>query len=801
MKILSLFLLCIFALSMTNSQDPSSYLQQVSDDLVHSQNFFGDKSILTQDRIKNVPIANTLFKGLQYKMKSEIHFPNSITKTTNVLTIIGSHPDEVSDPDLIQNAPQKNGDFAAGPLVAKEDLTRSLAEESISLTDNTDELEFSASSEEGSTLNDSDGTNVILKTQGISSSENYAAETDGSSSDSGALWIEKNADSTVYDFEQNITYTIKYGNKGADAIDVSITDILPNIELNGTDPAATSQIGNNLTWQIGTLKSGQSGLITIWGWIPAPQNMDYGETSSVYGIGFVNLRKSLSTFEENNSIKNIAQIKDRTRSISASVSVKLYPGGIIKNAQHGSGYYKGVHISSLNKNKKSLNLNEEIFAEHKLVAVDLPKNRTLTYNSKWSDRTSAKIPEEEEENHENYQYMDKINKESKFSLAKSESVFSSQGNFSGGIAEMGYTKDRLNGAKSSNYISETYQGNFTTEQSLDSYGETPAYSKYAKGTGFVSSDKKMASNLRSYEHGSGSYESAEVLRANTIHKNSSLIYLPTEQSIGMQKTNHTDKWYEGMVTINPDTGSEISNRISSAESIQKEALMSKSFLSMTGSFIGQDLLEIGHQKSRYSKIEYEQVFSGDFRMDTTIGISESMKYLYPHINITKRVFSRNDHTIIYRINVTNDGNKTLEPVIVVDLLPEGATFLGSTLKPVVQGRLVSWSLLALPAGEKQTIDLKAWLEDVSPSTINKVKAIATYQNRTLTASSESSPYKIYETLEEKEEKENETTQISSNGEWKPPSCMAIGTNQSICDCEKDIDDYYNSLDDCQSDCP
>jgi len=44
-------------------------------------------------------------------------------------------------------------------------------------------------------------------------------------------------------------------------------------------------------------------------------------------------------------------------------------------------------------------------------------------------------------------------------------------------------------------------------------------------------------------------------------------------------------------------------------------------------------------------------------------------------------------------------------------MPERAIFIGSTLKPELQDRIVSWSLLALPIGDVQTIDLKAWLED------------------------------------------------------------------------------------------
>jgi uncharacterized repeat protein (TIGR01451 family) len=215
---------------------------------------------------------------------------------------------------------------------------------------------------------------------------------------------------------------------------------------------------------------------------------------------------------------------------------------------------------------------------------------------------------------------------------------------------------------------------------------------------------------------------------------------------------------------------------------------------MTDRFNGTDYLRI-KQQNESTKIGIEQVFIGDYRMDTTISFSQSMKYITPHINITKRVLSRDGNTVIYRINVTNDGNKTLEAVIIVDLLPERAIFISSTLKPELQDRIVSWSLLALPIGDVQTIDLKAWLEHVSPAAINRVKAFATYQNQTLTAEAASDPYKTILTEEEK----NETEVGYTTGDWKVPSCISL--NLSVCDCEKEIDEYYDNLDQCRYDCP
>ena len=182
---------------------------------------------------------------------------------------------------------------------------------------------------------------------------------------------------------------------------------------------------------------------------------------------------------------------------------------------------------------------------------------------------------------------------------------------------------------------------------------------------------------------------------------------------------------------------------------------------------------------------------GDYHMDTAISFGQALKYAYPHINLTKRVLSRDGNTFVYRIWVNNDGNKTIGPVAVVDLLPEGASFISSTLKPSVQGRIVSWTLQVLPVGQTQTIDLKAWLADISPNVINRVQAAARYENRTIISKAASSPY---DTIEKSKEITNESIELeeaTSTGEWRPPACFLL--NSTMISCEKEIDAYYNNL--------
>ena len=389
--------------------------------------------------------------------------------------------------------------------------------------------------------------------------------------------------------------------------------------------------------------------------------------------------------------------------------------------------------------------------------------------------------------------MNTLNKASSFQVYPSETVYSSRSNFSGGKAEIRYVLHDPNSKRNAMEISEIYHGNFTTDQSLASYGSSASYTKYANGTGYVSSDKRIGCDQRSEEHGSGSYESEEIISGSTFHKSSNMTYEPNNQSAGDVKINYNGKFGDLMYTRDPGQGSEILERISSADNVQKETLMGPSFLGTTGRFNGTEYLRARLLNTSSvvngtgATAEVERSLIGDYRLDTTVAISTLPRYIYPHLDITKRVVSNDGTYIVYMINVSNDGNKTLAPVEVVDVLPEGTSFYSTTLRPTVQGRIVSWSLLALTVGARETIGLTVRLGFVSQDPINRVQAIAQYQNRTLLAEAFASEDVI---LAGPSYSYNVSTNFSS-GDWVPPSSFDLGLN--LTDCENDIDEYYSSL--------
>lgn len=520
-----------------------------------------------------------------------------------------------------------------------------------------------------------------------------------------------------------------------------------------------------------------------------------------------------------NTLTNIATISARdasnsySNSSSVTVAISTASNATLKSQEHGSGYYKETLNSSLDNPGAKTEIIKDLSVRHGPVELDLPGQNALHLNSLWYDRSEAATDDGEKVNSvsSEYSYMNSMDKETSFKTAGSEVSYKSSGNFSGGIAQIGYfrqdTGGKVPGKKiGSTYISESYHGDFKIDQSLDTFGDSPTYKKESSGTGFVSSQKVLEGNLRSGEEGTGSYQAAESIQSGTVLKNISLAYEPSEQSAGSSNITYANKWGEVMYTRDTGKGTEIMNRFSSADYIRKEAVMSPSYLSLTGRFEGTNYLKAKAiadvNNSSKEVFHIEQLLEGSFTLDTTIALGGASRYAYPHINLTKRVLTRSDYTVTYRIWVNNDGNATLSPVAVVDLLPSGASYVSSTLKPSVSGRIVTWTLQTLPQGETTVIDLKVILADVSPSSINRVQAAARFLDKTIISADSASPYDTIESGKQRSENDTELRLLEETvyGDWVPPTCFSLNSSIS-CTCERDIDAYYNNLTDTCAEIP
>jgi uncharacterized repeat protein (TIGR01451 family) len=183
---------------------------------------------------------------------------------------------------------------------------------------------------------------------------------------------------------------------------------------------------------------------------------------------------------------------------------------------------------------------------------------------------------------------------------------------------------------------------------------------------------------------------------------------------------------------------------------------------------------------------------GQYQMDVALGVHDIPRFLGPHLSVSKRACWGDEKTIRFRINVTNNGNRTLAPVEVIDMLPEGLSLQNSTLRPKVDGRNLSWSWLSLPVGRTYTIELYArWDGQHGPST-NRVLARGQHEGCWIEASASCSTGKFRRLPKGDRTREKKAGDFSG-GDWRPSSCLQMGTNLSTC-FEMYYEDSYRDAD-------
>lgn len=628
-----------------------------------------------------------------------------------------------------------------------------------------------------------------------------------------SLWIKKEANKTAYFRGENITYTIQYGNSETDkkADNVIINDTLPDVEFIGASPSPNildEKNPKNLTWTVGTLQPRESGTIILTVHIPKKPNMAYIETSSVKGDGFVHVRKKFSTEEPVPTLTNIIEIRGYYETAlshaksSSTINILGAAGTRIATMEHGSGHYEEDESSRFRSENKSISLQKDIFAEHERTTFKLPGKRNINFDSLWSDRTSAANHIRGEEVSENYMYLDSLQKNSSFKVDMNQTVYKSDANFDSGMAQIGYKKKALNSAQTHQEIDEDYHGSFKVLQSVDSYGENVKYDKSATGKGFVSADRLMKLQS-SFEHGSGYYSAQESIQSSSIKKNIKTLYSPVNLTVGSASFPSRNLWQEGMWTVDPEKGLIISEEISSATSIKKEAEMETSSLTFMGSFNGtMENTIVQGGGPWYERSRLEQRLVGNYSIDTAVSLHDVPKHRYLHVHIEKKAIMVDENTVLFLINVTNDGNRRLTKLNVSDRLTPGLSFIDSSLRPIVNGQYVNWTLSSLDVGRTMTIKLRAGIKSDRRIYVNYVSVSAGFNDTRLEAKNYTRFEAYYDPLPGSLNVPPYLVNATGNfnatpikaewGSWKPAPCFNMSNPESM-DCFQMIDEYYSEL--------
>lgn len=621
-----------------------------------------------------------------------------------------------------------------------------------------------------------------------------------------SLYVRKKADKDVCRGGDIVNYTILYGNQlSSPAKDAEIVDRLPDVEFLSASPKPDYIKDSLLAWRIGTISPHKSGSINLSVKVRRLPEISYVESVDISGQGRMSARQRLSTAKKVSTLTNYVNITayyqngEARDSSYSNTRLSDALGVDLAATMHGSGCYEEERLINFSEKSISIDRHVNVSSNHADFGPAL--------SSSWADRISAKNNLREESLAKSHLYTDGMQKDDFLLLDQNQTVFSSIGDYGGGIARFDYIKRSASGNDPFMEVAEDYRGGFKSEVHLDSYGRRVFYDRNAAGKGFVSADMRLSGERvkqRSYEHGSGSYRIDDLITSgSTIYKdvlvNSSIGYA-ANQSYGSFSAIYGSMWAEGMFTEDMEYGSSIGTYIRQGDYIFKEALMDSASLSMTSRFSGRLSIESAAGKERARKWKLDEAFIGRYCLDLMLGIGRMPEYFYPHLNMTKRVVRLDGDRVLFRINVTNDGNKNIAPLVVTDDLPFGLTYVDSSMRPKINGQSVVWQILSLPMGETVTIDLQAGWNAARPAVINEANALGYYSNRTITAEAACAfPGGYFSPKIESGMQALANASGFQSGQWRPPSWVDASANLSGCSLDEDCSSQKGSPFECSCD--
>ncbi len=622
--------------------------------------------------------------------------------------------------------------------------------------------------------------NVVLDSVSIS-------DLDFSNDLSCNLTIKKTADKPTARRGEDITYTVDLSNPcgWGSYTNVTLWDILPaSVELVSVSPTLSTTSSHNLTWDVGTLNPGQDFEATIVVRVPIV-DINYDSSQTVRGPGFVNVHNDYDTHQGPESITNCAYARaDLVETISSCASTQIVdPGTELQSRESGSGSYESEDLTQMRTENKSIRSASSVSASHQPTTFSLPQNRSIDYGTKWTETakgintiTGATINEQ-------YTFANKIARNRSIELDENGSTMKTEVEVEG-VGHIGALKketpDSSPKVKPIFESTEDFSGSFKATEFVDEYGRAVQSNKSMTGYGYVAVDKRVGDSQRTYESGTGSYESDEIISTptNYIAKDISLVHGPTNYSYtpGFNVSQNI-LWSEGMWSksgtlrggdITSDSKScalpaaattdcnssespatYIGESYSSLNYLQKDSVaLGLNEMKTNASFSGiAEFRAKAAGSSSTDRIDDEESYVGQYTVTRSIRIGGAARYDRPHITVKKdgRLASRwfnntNANVAEYSITITNDGSSSLAPIYVRDIFPPGTEYISSSIRPSsLSAGSANWTLLNLGIGNSVTIDLALNITDSAPDNIvNRVMVCGMNGDNCISASAYSS---------------------------------------------------------------
>ena len=564
--------------------------------------------------------------------------------------------------------------------------------------------------------------------------------------------VNKTADRKSAKPEEIITYTIDICNVGnSPATNVVVEDVFNrDVEIVSVSPPPDG----DGRWHLGTLNPGGSVTITLV-IKTLKQDFDFAMDLGVKGEGFVNVANDYNTVPPNYVLTNcvyVTYVANKTaKKVSDCESVTVGEAGTeLSTREHGSGTYESDEQVQLLTENKSITMNKDMAATYAPTTLSLYRNRTATYSSKWTEEAKAKNRVTGTTMTESYRYATSIDRESSMFLDENESVIEVNSEFEG-MGHIGFLKMPTNSTPGATPIFEAredYTGSFKILEKVDEYGSAVTSEKSTSGVGLAAVDKRVGKSQRSYESGSGTYDSEELIETytNYIAKDISLVYSPVIQSLTDDVSiDASQKWKEGMYSKVENT-SYIGEEYTGLTELDKETVaMGLNEMDTEAEFSG---------RARYravlkDEVDIDEQYEGDYSIERKILFTGIPKYDRPHLTVVKSgsfaketIFNAKDETLVgesrdkeitvatYTITVTNDGNRALGPVYVRDLFPPKAVYINASARPSeLAETYANWTLTHLAIGDVVTIILNLDVTKHVPSElVNRVEVCGGYND-------------------------------------------------------------------------
>jgi uncharacterized repeat protein (TIGR01451 family) len=327
---------------------------------------------------------------------------------------------------------------------------------------------------------------------------------------------------------------------------------------------------------------------------------------------------------------------------------------------------------------------------------------------------------------------------------------------------------------------EDYAGNFKIYEKVDEYGTSVISNKSTSGFGYVAVDKRIKDSQRTYESGTGSYQSEELIDTPTSYmaKSISLVHAPANYSYSPSFIANQDMlWSEGMwsksgglsganlvtdsgpsrqpaaascLANSTSPGTLISEKYSYLDNLQKETVVSGlNEMNTDASFSGMaDYRVVSHSTNGTGVVDNEERYVGTYDINRHVLQTGTSKYDMPHLTVIKEGRIKNEWynkvnatQAEYTITITNDGNSAMAPIYVRDLFPAGTQYVKSTIRPASLGASeVNWTLIHLGVGNTITIGLTLNVTEGSPGNnlVNRVVACGVSGGKSVCAGNYSS---------------------------------------------------------------